>query len=86
MTYAIEVLDLGVAYATWSGVGTALTAVVGVSEYFNLTHMYFNKFDFSYIVCRVQRKNESNKNSCTTLRNSIRLLSSIRFRKRFKAK
>jgi small multidrug resistance pump len=33
MTFALEVLDLGVAYATWSGVGTTATAIVGVIKF-----------------------------------------------------
>jgi len=32
MTLALEVLDLGVAYATWSGVGTTVTAIIAVSS------------------------------------------------------
>ena len=31
MTYALEVLDLSVSYATWSGIGTTATAFVAVS-------------------------------------------------------
>eukprot|EP00957_Ditylum_brightwellii_P010229 773467-Ditylum_brightwellii.AAC.1 len=31
--YALQKIDLGTAYAVWSGVGTALTAIVGIVHF-----------------------------------------------------
>ncbi len=52
LTYAIKRIDLAVAYAIWSGLGTALVAVVG-SLYFGETFTLFKVISLGLIVVGV---------------------------------
>lgn len=52
LSISLKTLPLGVAYAIWSGVGTALTALVGILIYKEILNMK-KFFGLVFIICGV---------------------------------